>query len=181
MTRETFIDILHSNGYTLAQKPWCRGLETLYQKLGLTHSLAPLPEGESWHNPENLADSGDGWRWMTEKEFKSRKFTKSCQFFSGDKCWVSDCAGTNSTITYRIPASTPFLLPQRVPLTPEDFIGAWLCFGGNTFFAVNCIEHNDVHYKNSHITVENLATFPGALVRLQGESSFRPCYNEVTI
>lgn len=88
------------------------------------------PEGEKWHNPDNITPDqlGEGYRLLLESEITNgRKRTRLInRWDKADNRWLArSWAGDHKNFTYCVPASTPFHWDKpkpkiRVPLGPED-------------------------------------------------------------
>lgn len=87
------------------------------------------PEGEEWHNPDNLTPGqvGEGYRLLLKSEISYKRERMSIiemwvrKFNRWDASGWSGCIDSH---THRVPASTPFHWDKpktiRVPLGPED-------------------------------------------------------------
>lgn len=110
------------------QFDWCRFDYRIKPK-----EFPAPPEGESWHNPDNLTPEqvGEGYRLLLESEIIERR--KPIAFidrwlnkeWNGASWW-----GSVKSRTYRAPLSTPFHWdkpkepepPKMIPLSPEDIV-----------------------------------------------------------
>lgn len=82
-------------------------------------SFPSLPDGEEWHNPDGLTPEqvGAGFRLLTKREHRANQDKEIAQFWSVDSWDRRGFPNTrlNSNYSYRVPASTPFLLPPPAP------------------------------------------------------------------
>jgi hypothetical protein len=150
-------------------------------------ALPSPPPGESWHNPDNLTPEqvGEGYRLLLVSEVTERN-----SLSQDIRCWLSGktrverwshCRhqGSSHSNTYRVTTSTPFHwdAPKRIPLAPEDFIGAWLKLSDISHWQVTGVEGVDIHIKRGVYEVDELISRE-ILVRLANTTEFVPCWKE---
>lgn len=161
-----------------------------FYNLGVVWRPAPLtfpppPEGESWHNPHNLTPEqvGEGYRLLLVSELKNRALHETIHAWREGGWDVSGWSGTSDDITYRVSSLTPFHwdAPKRIPLAPEDFIGAWLKFkDGGLALVTNINNPGIIYIRDRDFTIQQLIN-EEVLVRLANTTDFVNCYKEEAV
>lgn len=66
------------------------------------------PDGEKWHNPNNLTAEqigiDAGWRLLLKSEIDASRFKRVCQLWTAGRLWLSRVCGICETATYRTKA-----------------------------------------------------------------------------
>lgn len=106
-------------------EPFSQGLEVRRKPA----SFPPIPEGMTWHNPENVAAEKfdfQSWRPAVVGEVDGRHAKVACLYDPDDEDWYSP--GSTSMVdkmwTYRIPISTPF--PDGSYLKDGKLVKPWV-------------------------------------------------------
>lgn len=73
----------------------------------MTNNLQP-PPGDEWHDPENIGDPGKGFRFLLRGELWDRPCALGMIWVSFVGGWENHCKGNAKSLTYRVPAQTPF-------------------------------------------------------------------------